>query len=71
MSAYTYYYVKPSAVLPFKRIIRRTRGKYCGTTEPIGAFGFRYAIFRNRRSEVLVPTHDLTPETRTAIAAAT
>lgn len=58
---YTYKWIKPSASPPFEKRIRRTRGKI---TPPCGPFGFRYAVFRNRSSEVLVPLHDLTIETR-------
>jgi hypothetical protein len=66
--SYTYRYTIPSGSPPFKTIIRRTRGKYVRTTEPSGVFGFRYAVFQNRASEVWVPVHDLTPETKAAIA---
>lgn len=69
MNRYTYKYVEPSARPPFRSRIRFTRGQYVKTTEPCGPFGFRYAVFRNRRSEVLIPIHDLTPETKAAIAA--
>ncbi|MCL4538014.1 MAG: hypothetical protein M1378_00165 [Bacteroidetes bacterium] len=48
-------------------MVRFTKGKYIETTEPMGVFRFRYAVFRNQRSEVLVPVHDLTPETKKAI----
>ena len=67
---FTYNYVEPSVTGPFKKRVRFTRGRYVKTTEPLGTFGFRYAIFRNRASEVLIPLHDLTPETKAALAAA-
>lgn len=67
---YTYKYVEPSVEPPFKKMIRFTRGRYVSTTEPCGPFGFRYAVFQNRASEVLIPWHDLTPETKAAIAKA-
>jgi hypothetical protein len=66
---YTYYFIEPSTRTPFKKKLRRTRGEYIKTTEPMGCFGFRYAIFRNRASDVLIPTHDLTKETKAAIDA--
>jgi len=65
--SYTYRYTIPSLKLPFKTVIRRTRGTFNRITEPMGCFGFRYAVFLNRRSEVLVPVHDLTPETKERI----
>lgn len=65
---YTYKFTPPSVTPPFRSVIKRTRGQYAGTTEPQGPFGFRYAIFRNRASEILIPLHDLTPETKAAIA---
>lgn len=52
---------------PFKKIVRFTRGRYLYTTEPMGPFNFRYAVFHNQASEVLIPLHDLTPETKEAI----
>ena len=65
--SYTYVYVEPGVKPPFKKIVKRTRGKLVRVTEPCGCFGFRYAVFRNLRSEVWVPTHDLTPETAAAV----
>ena len=47
--------------------LRRTRGKFAGWTRQTGALNARYARFRNRYSEVLVPDYCLTPETRRAI----
>ena len=66
--SYTYRFIPPSAKPPFRTVIRRTRGSYSHTTEPCGPIGFRYAVFRNRSSEVWVPVHDLTEESRAAIA---
>lgn len=65
--SYTYNFVAPTGFPPFKKIIRRTRGEYIRTTEPCEGFGFRYAIFRNRASELWIPLHDLTPETKARI----
>lgn len=65
--SHTYYYVPPIASPPFKKVIRRTRGAFVRVTDPTGCFGFRYAIFRNRSSEVHIPIHDLTPETKATI----
>jgi len=67
--SYSYWHVKPSVKPPFEKVKRHTYGKFSHITQPMGVFGFRYAVFTNRRSEVLVPTHDLTPETRAAIEA--
>ena len=67
MNNYTYFYVDPSDHPPFKKRVRFTRGKFVCITEPTGGFGFRYAVFANRASEVYVPVHDLTPETKCAI----
>lgn len=67
---YTYKWVEPSCTPPFKKSIRYTRGRYVCTTDPCGPFGFRYAVFRNKSSEVWVPVHDLTDETKVAIAKA-
>lgn len=64
---YTYKVTLPSVTPPFKTIIRRTRGAFVKVTEPTGCFGFRYAIFRNRASEVWVPIHDLTTESKAAL----
>jgi len=64
---YTYNYVKPSATPPFKTRIRWTNGRFSHITDECGAFGFRYAVFLNRASEVWVPVHDLTPESRAII----
>lgn len=64
---YTYNHVEPSVTPPFKKWIKRTRGKFSHITEPIGVFRFRYAVFVNRASELLIPLHDLTPETKKRI----
>ena len=66
--SYTYRYLVPGATLPFRKIIRRTRGRFTRITEPTGTFGFRYAIFQNRAGEVWIPIHDLTNETKAAIS---
>jgi hypothetical protein len=64
---YTYFYVEPSDKPPFKKRIRYTKGKFERITEPMGVFGFRYAMFRNTTNVVMAPIHDLTPETKQAI----
>ena len=61
--SYTYHIVE-GIEPPFKKRIKRTFGRYIKTTDPCGAFGFRYAIFRNKSSELWIPTHDLTLETK-------
>jgi hypothetical protein len=66
---YTYRFIDPGVIgPPFKKRIRFTRGKYLRTTQPMGPFEFRYAIFVNRSSEVMIPIHDLTDESKAAIA---
>lgn len=68
--SYTYFVTesaKGDGLPPYKKTMKRTRGEYSHTTGPIGCFGFCYAIFRNKSSEVLVPVHDLTPATARAI----
>lgn len=50
-----------------KQRIRRTRGQFAGWTEPTGLLNVRYAIFRNRCGDVLVPRYLLTEETKRAI----
>jgi hypothetical protein len=65
--SYTYFYVKPGAKLPYNKVVKRTRGKLVRVTDHCGLMGFRYAVFRNRASEVWVPLHDLTPETKAAV----
>jgi hypothetical protein len=67
--AYTYKFTPPAVRGPYRSQIRRTRGAFVCITEPMGCFGFRYAVFRNRSSEVLVPLHDLTVQTRERIRA--
>lgn len=66
--SYTYFDIDPILGPSYKPLVRRTRGEYVGTTEPCGPHGFRYAVFRNRASEVRVPVQDLTPETKEKIA---
>ncbi len=51
-------------------LIKRTRGKFAGWTEPTGLVKARYAIFQNRAGDVLVPEYCLTPETRLRIGKA-
>lgn len=66
---YTYRFTKPAVAPPFKTVIRFTRGTFDRITPPCGAFEFSYAVFRNKASEVWIPLHDLTTETRKAIHA--
>lgn len=66
MNAFSYYYIKPS-IGPFEKQVKRTRGKFVRITEPMGCFKFRYAVFANRASELLIPLHDLTKETKLRI----
>ena len=42
---------------------KRTRGKFVGWTGPTGILNVPYAIFRNRRGDVLVPRYLVTKET--------
>ena len=57
----------PTSKSGFKNIVKHTRGKFSRVTEPMGPFEFRYAVFANKASEILIPVHDLTPETKKAI----
>lgn len=66
---YTYKHVEPSVRPPFKTKIRRTRGEFVKVTGPCGVYGFRYAIFKNRASEIWIPVHDLTTETKALLRA--
>ena len=43
--------------------IKRTRGEFIGWTDLIAPLNIKYAIFRNRVNEVLVPDYLLTRET--------
>ena len=43
--------------------IKRTRGGFAGWTKPTGLLNARYAIFKNPKSDVLVPEYLLTLET--------
>ncbi len=70
-TSYTYRFIPPSCHPPFKAVTRRTFGRFDRWTEPMGLCHVRYAVFRNRRSELLIPEYDLTPETKEAIARAT
>ncbi len=47
--------------------IHFTRGRFDGWTAGTGLIGAKYAIFRNRASEILVPEYLLTKETRDMI----
>ena len=47
--------------------IKRTRGEFSGWTQPTGLLHARYAIFKNPKSDVLVPEYLLTTETRERI----
>lgn len=47
--------------------IKFTRGEFKGWTDNTGLVGSRYAIFRNRGGDVLVPAYLLTAETKEAI----
>lgn len=53
----------------YRTRIRRTFGKFSGwrVGGPIGA---RYALFRNKRSEIFIPEYCLTKETRSKIGEA-
>jgi hypothetical protein len=65
--SYTYKFVNPR-VFPYKTTIRKTHGQYVETSQPMGSFGFRYAVFRTPYKFFYVPVHDLTEETKQAIA---
>jgi hypothetical protein len=67
---YTYRYTHPNAEpkKPFRTTIRFTRGEFICITKPIGTFGFKYAVFQRRLSQILIPVHDLTPETKQTVA---
>lgn len=69
MKTHTYYVHKSPPGEGFVTIIKRTRGTFAGYTGPYGCFGFNYAIFRNKATEVLIPTHDLTQATKARIPA--
>ena len=43
--------------------IKRTRGEFAGWTDLMEPLNVKYAIFRNRVNEVLVPEYLLTSET--------
>ena len=66
--SYTYFHVN-TGLPPYRKTIKRTRGKFWGITKPTGPFKFRYAVFDNRASRLYIPLHDLTPETKAAIGA--
>jgi len=50
--------------------IRFTRGRFEGWTPGTGIIGAKYAIFRTKATEVLIPEYLLTQDTRAAIKAA-
>ena len=43
--------------------IMHIHGKFIGWTEKVGAIDVRYAIFRNRVNDILIPEYLLPPET--------
>jgi len=47
--------------------MRRTRGEFEQWSEPTGPLKVRYAIFKNPKGRVCVPSYCLTPETKAAI----
>ena len=49
--------------------IKRTRGTFEQWSEPTGHLHVRYAIFKNPKGRICVPSYCLTPETRAAIPA--
>lgn len=49
-----------------RKIQHFTRGEFQGWQKG-GTFGFWYAIFKNPRSVLAVPRHDLTPESKAAL----
>lgn len=63
---YTHWDAEPKK--PFRTTIRFTRGEFICITKPTGIFGFEYAIFQTRSREHWIPIHDLTPETKQAVA---
>ena len=68
MAKYTYYHVDPR-VFPYKKKVRFTRGEFAGWTPRMGIANVRYAIFRNKVTELLIPVYDLTKETKEAVDA--
>ena len=46
---------------------KRTYGIFSGWTKPTGLLNVRYAIFKNPKSDVLVPEYLLTKETKAKI----
>jgi len=67
---YSYFWIDPKSHPPYHKQIRHTRGQFVRMTPPMGIANVPYAVFRNRRSEWLIPEYDLTPQTRAAIAEA-
>jgi len=61
---YYYHHRPPTVSGPFLTVVRHTRGTFTHVTPPCGTFGSCYAVFQNRASEVWVPVHDLTKETK-------
>lgn len=68
MARYTYNFVDPGFG-PFKKRVRFTRGTFAGWTPRMGPVNVRYAIFRNKATELLIPVYDLTKETKDRIDA--
>ena len=50
--------------------IRFTRGRFEGWTPGTGIIGAKYAIFRTKATEVLIPEYLLTKETKAILAKA-
>ena len=51
------------------RQVRWTRGTFVGWTEETGLLKARYAIFRRKRGDLLIPHYCLWPATRAMIEA--
>ncbi len=47
--------------------LRWTAGKFCGWTPKQGLLNIRYAIFRRKSDDVLVPEYALTKESKAVI----
>lgn len=43
---------------------KKTRGKFAGWTPKQGPLSVRYAIFKNKKSEIMVPEHCLPKNTK-------
>jgi len=64
LKSYTYKWIQPSCSPSWTTKIRSTRGTFAGWTGKTGLLKVHYAVFRNRRSELLIPIYDLTAETK-------